>query len=375
MCANVTPRERLLAALAHEEADRVPVHPRFNDLTLLRMFGVPKTRLPANWRDQVLNWLGVEDVIYGVSLDPPRRVGYRVKRRIVETHTDYETILTEYITPVETLKSRVRRGFYDADKIAEQLAKDFDKDLEALRYLWRCDHDKRTAKGAERVRKTAVKEGKGILRGGGGSAWNMVFDAYGMVEMIKAAYGKPDLLREALEAAQEDLMAQTRATLEKTDVDIINIGAHAPAYLSPELFQKFVYPYERRVAELAREYGAYAIYHLDGKGCWALETLRAMGTTVLETIDPPPLGDFNMADAKRRIGDEVCFLGGVDSMTIWSGTPKEVENLTRGLIAEGAPEGGLIAGTGDSPPLGTPLANMQALVKTAKAVGRYPLRD
>jgi uroporphyrinogen-III decarboxylase len=103
-----------------------------------------------------------------------------------------------------------------------------------------------------------------------------------------------------------------------------------------------------------------------------LEKLRDMGTTVLETCDPPPLGDFNMADAKKRVGDDICFLGGVDSITIWKGTPKDVERLTRELIAEGAYGGGLIAGTGDSPPIGTPLVNMQALVKTAKKVGFYP---
>ena len=364
-----------MAALGHEEADRVPVHPRFNDMTFLREFGVPRQNLPGNWMDQVREWLGVDDIIYGTGLDPPRKedLEYEVNTQIVARHTDYYVTLTEYVTPAGTLRRRVRHGYYDADKIEEQ-SKDLEKDLGALKYLWRCNHEKRSTKQAEEESRKAVGEEKGVLLGGGGSAWNVLFEALGMVNLVLTAYKQPDVIREALEAAHEDLMHETRVMLEKIDVDIISLGAHAPTYLSPQMFDKFVFSYGKEMARLAREYGVHTIYHLDGKGSRMIEKLRDMGTTVLETIDPPPLGDFNMADAKKRVGNDICFLGGVDSMTIWKDTPKDVEKLTVKLMAEGAPGGGLIAGTGDSPPIGTPLANVQALVKTAKKVGFYPMR-
>lgn len=344
-------------------------------MTFLRHFGVPRQQLPPDWRDQIRERLGVVDLIYGTGLDQPRKedLQYETRTRVIEETPNYYVTLTEYDTPAGTLRRKIRHGYYDASKIEEQ-SKDLAKDFEALKYLWQCNHDKRTTTKAKRMSSLAIGQEKGILRGGGGSAWNTLFNVLGLTTSITTAYRQPELFHEALRAANENIMYETRVTLEKIDVDMISLGSHAPAYLSPQMFEKFVFPYDKKVGGLAKEYGVYALYHLDGKGCRMLETLRDMGTTVLETIDPPPLGDFNMTDAKKRVGDDICFLGGVDSMTIWKGTPQEVEKLTVDLIEEGAPGGGLIAGTGDSPPLGTPLENVQALVRTAKKVGFYAAR-
>lgn len=383
------PRERLLAAINHEEPDRVPVHPRFNDMTFLKEFGgLSRQQLPgtdassdigwgasgmAEWRMKVYEWLGVDDLIIPTTFDPlPKEKTpwkpYEKRERIIASYPDYELRLTEIITPSGTLRGVTRLGHYDADKVVEYMIKDLEEDIDKLRYYFSIDHDKRTVNMAKRAKERLGDNG--ILEGHIGYDLNMDYQY-----RFKVMHLQPDLYEEYVKMGHESQMFATRVFLEKAEPDTITGGGGFDLQLMrEELYDRFVDPYIRELYRLILEHGAYPNWHQDGPGVKYLEKIRDTGTKILECMDMPPLGDIYMAEAKKRIGDDVCFLGNVDLMTIFQGTPKEVEALIKYVVEEGAPGGGLIASTGDSPPYGTPLINVQTLVKTAKKFGRYPIR-
>ncbi len=43
-----------------------------------------------------------------------------------------------------------------------------------------------------------------------------------------------------------------------------------------------------------------------------LELLAASGADGVDTLDPPPLGNVDLADAKRRIGNRLFIKGNID---------------------------------------------------------------
>ena len=60
-----------------------------------------------------------------------------------------------------------------------------------------------------------------------------------------------------------------------------------------------------------------------------LEQIADMAPDVMETFTPPSIGgDTDLAEAKARIGDRVCMIGGFDQWRHFQGcTPEETRRL------------------------------------------------
>ena len=77
-----------------------------------------------------------------------------------------------------------------------------------------------------------------------------------------------------------------------------------------------------------------------------------------------PLGGVEVADAKARIGGKVALMGGVNTLTLNSGTRDEVMAEAIKVCRQGGPHGYILA-AGDMVPPETPLENLQAMVDVA----------
>jgi uroporphyrinogen decarboxylase len=128
----------------------------------------------------------------------------------------------------------------------------------------------------------------------------------------------------------------------------------------------------RQYADLIHRYDG--IYHLydDGKMMQTLGDYVDAGADVVETLTPPPVGDVDLAEAKRLYGGQTCLKGYVDLLYVLKmGTPELVEQTVREAIEVAAPGGGFILGTSDSIREGTPMENIQAYFETARRYGQY----
>ena len=93
-----------------------------------------------------------------------------------------------------------------------------------------------------------------------------------------------------------------------------------------------------------------------------LEMMADTGAHVVEPLDP--LGGVSVADAKRRIGDRVALMGGLNTLTLSLGTPEQVRTEAIRKCREGGPYDYILA-AGDMVPPDTPLENLRAMVKVA----------
>ena len=68
---------------------------------------------------------------------------------------------------------------------------------------------------------------------------------------------------------------------------------------SPRIFRECFVPLIRQQADLVHRYGGiYGVYD-DGKMMATLGDYAAAGADVIETLTPPPVGDVDLAEAKR----------------------------------------------------------------------------
>ena len=100
--------------------------------------------------------------------------------------------------------------------------------------------------------------------------------------------------------------------------------------------------------------------------------LKEAGVDIFSTCTPPPVGDFDLAEAKRAVGDRICLKGYVDLLyVVKMGTPELIERTVAEAMEIGKPGGGFILGSSDSFRDGTPVENIRAYFDAARRYGRY----
>ena len=161
------------------------------------------------------------------------------------------------------------------------------------------------------------------------------------------------------------------------DAVLISSAFAGSSFISPRMYSQFVVPFERRVADALHEANpGIAVYtHTCGRLSDRLELAVQTNIDGIDTLDPPPLGDVDLADAKARIGDKLFIKGNMNSVAILTDTKEQfVERATNTLLV-GKPGGGYILSTACSVAPHVEPWKMEMLVDIADKHGRYDQPD
>jgi uroporphyrinogen decarboxylase len=183
----------------------------------------------------------------------------------------------------------------------------------------------------------------------------------------------PEFYADLMELSLERVREYTRA-VDAPGVDVLFIGGNVPGgFLGRQNYEQYVLPYERRQIAWAQAEGTPAVYHNCGLIRNLVESYRGLGVAAVEPFSPPPtLGDADLAEAKRLVGDAYVIIAGVDQVNvIQRGTPDDVKRATEELMRVGKPGGRFIAQNADFLEYGTPLENVRAFVSTAVENAAY----
>ena len=157
-----------------------------------------------------------------------------------------------------------------------------------------------------------------------------------------------------------------------------------PPWFGHRLFDEFVRPYDQEVNAAIHRIGGRLRAHCHGRCLDFLEGFADMGINATEPLEPPPFGDVDLAEAKRRVGDRMLLSGNIASQRFVTATPAEVREEVRRAILAAAPGGGFTlrttggyAGTGTDMSdrvLRRVLANGEAYLLAGLKYGQYPIR-
>lgn len=361
----MTGRERFLAAIANQKPDRLPcqVH--------CWMQYYLNTYLHGMDQFQAYEYFGMDPVFYAapdyIYADADLAcwdVDYRELGKDEKGNTYWQKRIT---TPGGAL---MERGAYNCytNWTTEPIIKT-EQDFE----LWN-----RFVPIPVRVDWTPVNEIKkrigecGIVRGcyfdfGQGSPWQSFCIMFNTEPAILACFDKPDWVHYVLEA----MLRKKLAVIERggaTALDLVETGggAGSSTVISPTLQREFCLPYDRRQHEALHAAGAKVVYHLCGGLMPMLEIVAENGADGLETMTPPEMGgNCNLAEAERRVGDRLFFIGGFDqNKGFEKGNPRAVREMVHALHAA-CPNGGYICSPSDHFFFGEP-ANIKAFVEASK---------
>ena len=127
-------------------------------------------------------------------------------------------------------------------------------------------------------------------------------------------------------------------------------------------------PSERRLVASVKAFapGSRIYTHTCGAIGDRLDLMEETGTDGIDTLDPPPLGTVELADAVRRFRGRIFIKGNMDPVsTLLRGTPAECYADARRRIETAGGDGGYILSSACSVAPHTPAANILELARAA----------
>ncbi|MBN1286874.1 MAG: hypothetical protein JXB47_15855 [Anaerolineae bacterium] len=355
----MTSRECMLAALNREQPDRLPVTTHhvmeyflekymdgIGDQEFFDYFGLDAYiwTLPLKGTDDGKVWIDEAGFVasddWQITVEETPDLRYTVRRFTVQT-------------PKGTLTTTIQTDDHKSPWVTEHLVKN-KRDIDLLGEFMPapvCD--------VAAVNRVADQIGeRGLCRGhivsadifGQPGTWQDVSCQYGIQQLIMETYDDPQWVHAFEEIMYRRKLAFIR-TLAGARYDVLELGGGdaSTTVISPRLFQEFVAPYDSKLIAAAHEAGQRIVYHTCGGMMPILEAVAETGADAMETFTPPEMGgDVDLAEAKRRIGDRVCMIGGFDQFHYFTGCrPEDTRAAVRRAFETAGAGGGYILSPSD----------------------------
>ena len=188
----------------------------------------------------------------------------------------------------------------------------------------------------------------------------------------------PEKMEQLIDKYVTESFAFAKAQIE-AGVDAVKISsAYAGgSFISLAFYQRFVLPYEKKLIRQIKGFksGIPVYIHTCGLIGDRLELMAETGIDGIECLDPAPLGNCELGDAKQRIGKTKFIKGNMDSVNaLLNSTPESIEEYVKKQIRIGAPGGGYILSSACSVSPYVKPEIMKMLVPLAEKYGTYPLK-
>jgi len=197
--------------------------------------------------------------------------------------------------------------------------------------------------------------------------------SFGIEDILVGLIDHPDYCRSLLDAL-------TGTCIIWVD-NIVDIGVHAvcvtapfegAGFMSPNMYKEFGLPFTTRLVEHIKSRGVPSYVHMCGCINDRLEAIADTGVDGIECLDPAPIGDVNLEDAIKRIGDKVFIKGNIDPVnTLLLKKQSEIYQDAVERIKIASPTKRFILSSACSVSPDTPEENLMILVKAVEDFGYY----
>jgi hypothetical protein len=102
-----------------------------------------------------------------------------------------------------------------------------------------------------------------------------------------------------------------------------------PPLMPPRAFERFVVPYHTRLVELIHSFGHPVALHCHGRVRQVLPHALACGFDVIEPAEPPPQGDIGLEELLRAVEGRAAVLGYVQDQDLYTRDPEDIRRHVR----------------------------------------------
>ncbi|UCF10558.1 MAG: hypothetical protein JSW65_02485 [Candidatus Bipolaricaulota bacterium] len=384
----MTSRERVLAALRHEEADRVPIILGVSNATGIKMrpYRALKKLIGVDAADAYLyDWpeLGTaavdeetlrrlhSDVRGVLDLEP---ASVRARNAAREPHAPC-------IDSWGSGQKEVQPGqwFPGVHPMADATTL-----REIEEYRWPDMEDPtRVAHVAAQAATLAAQDEYAIMA----TPWLLfplerAFAMQGMDRFLLNLVAHPEFAEALLwkiESLCKMLMGHFLAAVGP-NIDIIKIGddlgTQESLLMSPTMYRSMLKPIHADfIAFIKERTEAKVFFHTDGDVFPLIEDFVEIGIDILNPIQTSAGKMANLEELKARFGEEIVLCGGIDTHHyLPNGSPQEVREEVKRVLGILAPGGGYLESSVHTIMDDVPPENILAMVDAVEEFGSYPIR-
>jgi hypothetical protein len=205
------------------------------------------------------------------------------------------------------------------------------------------------------------------------SPFTHLMELFGYEQALMALVDAPRLCHEALAIFTKNVLAQVQLYGEHHPDAILVSSAFAGAgFISRQMYRQFVMPYEEEVFRAIRHSGCKSYVHTCGAIGDRLDLMAETAVDGIDTLDPPPLGTVDLAQAKAQYGRRFFFKGNLDAVNeMLHADDATFECAVEDRIRIGKPGSGYILSSACSVAPHVQPERLQRLAELAEQFGRY----
>jgi len=188
----------------------------------------------------------------------------------------------------------------------------------------------------------------------------------GMVPLSLMLYDDPQLASDIFARVGETVHGVIAHTFTRVDLSKVfacimgdDLSHGGGPLVPPEVYRRHVFPWMKRVADLAHSHGMPFGLHSCGNNTAIMEDL--IGGVGIDAKHSFQDGVEGVVDFKRHYGDRISVLGGIDMGRLATMPTEQFRPWCRGVLAACREGGGYALGTGNSPATYVRLENFYAM--------------
>ncbi|MHA2087577.1 MAG: uroporphyrinogen decarboxylase family protein, partial [Promethearchaeota archaeon] len=166
--------------------------------------------------------------------------------------------------------------------------------------------------------------------------------------------------------------------LAENDAEVVllwdDYGYKNGLFMSPKNYRAYVFPWLKRICNIAHKRDCKVVLHSDGDLSEIFEDIIDCGVDALNPIEPTTANpEFDIFKLNKKYGDKITFIGNLSPVLLATGEIEEIKAYAKRLIREIAPGGGYIFSSGHSINPAVTVENFEAMYNIKRKFGRYPI--
>ncbi len=186
-------------------------------------------------------------------------------------------------------------------------------------------------------------------------------DLRGINNVMTDFFDDPSFIEDLFELITENAANFAQFQIE-AGADIIGVGDAAASLVGPQIYEEFVFPYEKILVDRIHSMGGLVRLHICGNIGDLVENIGKLGADIVD-VDSM----VTMKHARDKTGKDQILLGNINPVTVLkNGTPDLIFAELEKCYGEAGPK--YIVGAGCEIPRGTPAENVKVFAEFADSV-------
>ena len=205
------------------------------------------------------------------------------------------------------------------------------------------------------------------------SPFTHLMELFGYEQGLLALLDEPAKCHKALAVLTRTVQAQVQLYAAcRPDAILVSSAFAGAGFISRGMYEEFVAPYEDQIFRAIRQHGLKSYVHTCGAIGDRLDLMSKTAVDGIDTLDPPPLGTVYLDEAKSKYGQRFFFKGNLDAVNeMLNADDATFERAVEDRIRIGKPGSGYILSSACSVAPHVKPKRLKKLTELATQLGSY----